>query len=286
MATEAMEATSGVSGRDASPPDSVVPQAAHANVQAPPLLAPGGAPLDPSPAEAVLRDRRASVAVQAWRRMRREPSLMFTTAYLLVSCIGLWANYWFYRAFDLPILEYMQATDYLVAGLRDPVYALVLLLAVGGVFLVSWPDVWRRSHPARVEQLRRHWWGRVVFPNVDLMRWKALRMTPETGIVLAAMWGTAWCTAAYVLDKAQRIRDGGAGRPLEVTLAGNDAPRPGQARLLGTSGAFVFLWWPVEQRAEAVPIESIGRMQVRVPRKVPQVPRPKATASPRAGGTR
>ena len=57
--------------------------------------------------------------VTVWRRLRREPSLMVTVAYLFVSFIGLWSNYWFYRGFGLPVLEYMQASDYLVAGLRD-----------------------------------------------------------------------------------------------------------------------------------------------------------------------
>ena len=83
-----------------------------------------------------------SLAVRAWRRLRREPSLMFTTAYVFVSFIGLWANYWFYRAFELPILEYMHGSDYLVAGLRDPAYGVILLAAVAVVL----PDHLARAH--------------------------------------------------------------------------------------------------------------------------------------------
>lgn len=230
-----------------------------------------GAPAAESHAE-LLRDLRQSLAVRAWRRMRREPSLMFTVAYVFVSCIGLWANYWFYWKFGLPILEYMQASDYLVAGLRDPRYALVLLCAVAFVYVVSWPDTWRRRHPDRVESLRQHWWGRLLFPVHRAFRWKGVGMTPETGIAVAALWATAWATSAYVIDRAEMIRDDGAGQPLEVTLAGDPAPLPGQARLLGSSGAFVFLWWPGERRAEAVPIEGIGRLR--------QLPRAMKPATP------
>lgn len=199
---------------------------------------------------------------------------------MFVSFIGLWANFWFYRDFKLPILEYMQGSDYLVAGLRDPAYGLILLAGVLLVFLVTWPDAWRRNHPERVEQLRRRWWGRVVFPNARLLRWKGVGMTPETGMVFAAFWFTVWAAASYVNAKATYIRDDGSGQPVQVTLAGAAAPMPGQARLLGTSSAFVFLWWPDKRRAEAVPIEGIGRVQT-LPMSVPQLREPaQGTAAP------
>lgn len=205
-------------------------------------------------------DRERSVAVRAWRRLRQEPSLMFTAAYVVASCIGLWANYWFYRRFDLPILEYMHASDYLVAGLRDPAYALVMLVALLIVFAVSWPDTWRRSHPERVARMQAHWWGRLVFPRSKWLRWRGLGLTPETGVVLAAVWGTAWATVWYVQHKAEYIQQG-SGQPVQVTMAGETAPRAGEARLLGTGGAFVFIWWMDARRSEAIPVESIGRLR-------------------------
>lgn len=214
----------------------------------------------PDSAETLARDRERSVVVRAWRRLRQEPSLMFTVAYVAASCIGLWANYWFYRRFDLPILEYMHASDYLVAGLRDPAYALVMLGAVAIVFVVSWPDSWRRNHPERVARMQAHWWGRLVFPRSKWFRWRGVGLVPETGIVLAALWGTAWATVGYVQQKAEHIQKG-SGQPVQVTMAGEAAPRAGEARLLGTGGAFVFIWWLDEQRAEAIPVESIGRLR-------------------------
>lgn len=213
----------------------------------------------PLSAEAALA--REAWAVRAWRRMLREPSLGLSTGYVLVSMIGLWANYWFYRQFGLPILEYMQASDYLVAGLRDPGYALVLALSVTISWLVSWPEMYRKQHPRRVRELQRRWWGRFVFPQSDWFRWTLLRLKPETGIAIVVFMGMALSTCSYVIAKANRIRDEGAGHAVRVTLAGAAAPLPGQARLLGASSAYVFLWWPGARRAEAVPIEGVGRLQ-------------------------
>ncbi len=200
-------------------------------------------------------------AVHVWRRLLREPSLLVTLAYLFVSFIGLWSNYFFYRGFDLPILEYMQASDYLVAGLRDPAYALLLVSSLALVLVITWPETYRRRYPERAEAYRRRWWGRVVFANLRGWSWKGVGLAPETGVVLAVFWGMVWASAAYVANKAQTIREGEAGNIVRVTLAGDVSPQPRAARLLGSTSAFVMLWWPEERVAEAIPIESIARLQ-------------------------
>ncbi|RDZ27805.1 hypothetical protein [Lysobacter silvisoli] len=234
-------------------------------------------PAPPAVADASGAD--VSLALRAWRRLVREPSLGLSAAYVLVSMIGLWANYWFYRQFDLPVLEYMQAGDYLVAGLRDPSYALVLALSVLMSWLVSWPEIYRARHPQRAAAYQRRWWGRLVFPSSDWFRWTLLRLKPETGIALVVFMGMAMTTCSYVISKARLIRDQGSGSVVQVTLAGESAPLPGTARLLGTSSAYVFLWWPDARRAEAVPIESLGRLQALPSRKREPAPASRAPAA-------
>lgn len=200
------------------------------------------------------------VVIRIWRRLLRDPSLAVTLGYVFVSFIGLWSSYWFYRGFRLPILEYMQASDFLVAGLRDPAYAILLFASIGIAAAVSWPETYRREQPERVEAMRQRWWGRYVFSNWKWGRWSSIGMAHETGIVFGVMWGLIAASAAYVSTKGERIRDVGSGHRVEVTLAGDAAAQPQSARLLGTSSAFVFLWWPDRKVAEAVPIESIGRL--------------------------
>ncbi|MGH8429955.1 MAG: hypothetical protein ACREUF_06095, partial [Solimonas sp.] len=138
------------------------------------------------------------------------------------------------------------------------------------------PDTFRRRHPERVQAYRRKWWGRLAFSDFRGMGWKGIGLAHETGIVFAVFWGVVWASAAYVNGKAQDIHDGRAGHVVHVTLAGETAPLPQTARLLGSSSAFVFLWWPQQRVAEAVPIESIGRLQ--------SVARPAATSGQRPAG--
>lgn len=211
-------------------------------------IAPPAAPPDPG------------LAVRLWRKLCREPSLMVTGAYVLVSFFGIWANYWFFRVFDLPILAYMQGSDYLVAGLRDPAYALTIAAMLALTLLLGWPDLWRRSHPERVEALRRRWWWRMVFPDFRWMRWDSVPIRPHTSLTLASLWLALWMTTVYVQLRAERIRDEGAGPIVLVTMHGASAPIPETARLLGTTSAYVFLWWPKTGRADAIPVSSIARL--------------------------
>ncbi|MBC7991212.1 MAG: VOC family protein [Luteimonas sp.] len=220
---------------------------------------PGVAPRDAAQAETSSRTEPASssMALHLLEVLKREPILFVTLAYLFVSFMGLWLSYWFYRRFGLPVLEYMQASDFLVAGLRQPRYAVAIALMVAAAWLATWPLLFRRRHPERVEALRKKWWGRIVFANSKLFRWPG--MSQETGLVVGAFWGSIWLLFAYVVDDAERIRAGG-GNVVQVTLANQSAPLAGDIRLLGTNSAYVFLWWPTERRAEAVPIESISRI--------------------------
>lgn len=237
-----------------------VPAIAH--LGAAPLPAPAdGTPTDWSVLPAV-RGNEDSVVMELWRLLRQEPALIVSAGYVLLSLLGLWSSYFFYLRFQLSILDYLQISDFLVAGLRDPAYAGILgggmLLAI----LVTWPDTLRRRNPDKVEALRaRHWAWRVVFSRSWLTSWDISGLRPLTGVSVAVVCYMALGAAIYSLNKAENIRDAGQGTRVVVHLAGDGAPLPGDARLLGSSSAFVFLWWPQQHRAEAVPISAIKRMQ-------------------------
>lgn len=203
-----------------------------------------------------------SLVLQFVQRVRREPALLFTTAYLLLSMLGLWCSYWFYRGFRLPVLDYLQASDFLVAGVRDPVYALVLLVGVAIVLLVSWPETLRLRNPARVRALcARHRGWRLLFTPSALTSWQSTGLRPLTAMVAAVGLTMVAGSALYVSSRAQAIRQDDAGNPVLVQFSGQPSTALRPARLLGTSSAFVFLWWPDQQRAEAVPIATIARLQ-------------------------
>lgn len=203
-----------------------------------------------------------SWVLAAWRWACREPALLFTTAYVLVAFLGLWSSYWFYRGFGIAILDYLQASDYLVAGLRDPAYLLIFASGVLLAVLVSWPDTLRRRYPARIDALRRQrWWWRALFPRARLMSWDGVGIHPVTGISVVVASFMLFGAAGYMLTKAERLREHGSGAPMQVHLTGDAQPLPQLARLLGTSNSFVYLWWPQQRRAEAVPIAAVRRLQ-------------------------
>lgn len=146
--------------------------------------------------------------------------------------------------------------------MRDPVYALVLLVGVAIVLLVSWPETLRLRNPARVRALcARHRGWRLLFTPSALTSWQSTGLRPLTAMVAAVGLTMVAGSALYVSSRAQAIRQDGAGNPVLVQFSGQLSTPLRPARLLGTSSAFVFLWWPDQQRAEAVPIATIARLQ-------------------------
>lgn len=194
-----------------------------------------------------------SVVSRLWDVFRREPMLLVTCSYLFVSIVGLWDLYWFYRRFDIPILEFLQSSDYFVAGLRRPTY----LLLLGGTLLASmvalWPERWRRRHPERVAVLDRRWWFRALFPRRDDW-WAYFGLHPETMATLTALFTMGLVLFFHSTARAERIH-AGSGGAVEVRTVGGALD--GDWRMLGTSSAYVFLWDPRRRQAEVVPIEAL-----------------------------
>jgi len=62
------------------------------------------------------------------RTLRREPALVITLTYVLVAMAGIFYDYAFYRQFDIPALSLSQISDFLGAGIQQPM-AIVLVLS-------------------------------------------------------------------------------------------------------------------------------------------------------------
>lgn len=201
--------------------------------------------------------------------LRREPALSITLGYLLLSLIGLWSSYCFYRVFRIPILEYMQPGDFLVAGVRQPMNLLWLLLMALVSVPAYWPTYYRLRHPERVERFRRHWFGRLIFSRyVDPFRRRRwFDLSPEATILLGLLLGGGSLIMAYSGDRAEALLQGG-GQAVRVTLADGGSPLRGSARLLGTTSGYVYLYWPDNGRTEVLVQEGVSRIEV-LPRRVP-----------------
>lgn len=196
-------------------------------------------------------------------RVGREPALLLSLAYLLVGFLGLWGSYWFYRGFDVPILSYLQVSDYLVAGFRQPMYLAWLLGGLALALLVSWPDTISRRHPAQVEALRQqHWVWRSVFARMPFSSWESWGTGPLGGILQVVALMLLLLSSFFMQDKARRIIDGEPVHRVRVHLVGDAKPQLAEAELLGTSAAFVYLWWPASQRVEILPLGAVRKLTV------------------------
>lgn len=206
----------------------------------------------------------------AWliEELKEDPAHAVTLAYLSISILGVWGSYWFFNSFGVAILDYMSPSDYLTAGLRDPSHLIVVVLAYLMARWVSWPHrVWLRdptAYPAfrAASRLKRTFLPEKPDRFAGWMRrtfgWGGFT---AIGAVMYGVLTLSLCLSMVVaVNKAETVRRGG-GHLVRVTMAGEQMPQAGTARMLGTVGDFVFLYWPETRQAEAVSLESAARIE-------------------------
>lgn len=224
--------------------------------------APHGQPRAIGAPDAAGYANRPAWGLRVLQRLAGEPALAIPVGYLFVCAVGLWSSHWYYRALGIPVLEYYQASDFLVAGLRDP-FNFLAVAAMVAIGLLSYSSAWYElRQPQRVAALRRHWWGRLWFNRYasPLRRRRWYDVAPETVLVLGVLLGGGALMVRHAVDRAEALRAGG-GAPLRITLQGEATPLQGTARLAGTSAGHLFLVWPANGRTEALPAESVARIE-------------------------
>ncbi|GAA4863222.1 hypothetical protein [Luteimonas vadosa] len=195
------------------------------------------------------------------------PALLVGVAYLGSALIGIWSSYWFYRSFGIPVVQYFQFSDFLIAGLRDPVSIVSLGALLAALGLSYLPTVYESRRPEAVRGFRRHWWGRLVFPKwgSPFIDRKWYELSPGTTLAIALVFGSGALIQSHARDKADALLAGG-GQPIRLMLSGESRPLVGQARLLGTSSGYTFLYWPANGRTEVIAQGELGRIEV-LPRR-------------------
>jgi len=225
-----------------------------------PRIDPVGPPLATETA-AASAPAAPSIVVRLLGVLKREPVLFITVAYLFVSFLGLWSSFWFYRRFDVPILEYMQSSDFFVAGLRRPQFMLLLGVSLFWLWLSAWPMRWVEGNHERADDYRRnHWWGKYLFP--EPRSWQGLWGVRSETMLLVAFLGLAlYVVYTFSVVSAKDIlRERDKTHRVKVSLS-MEGSTPTVASLLGTTSAFVFLWRGDTRRSEVVPIESIAKIE-------------------------
>ena len=199
--------------------------------------------------------------------LRREPAVAITLGYLLVAMAGIFYNYWFYRAFDIPVLTLSQISDFLVAGLQQPM-ALLLVLST---FPLCWVmDLYnKRSRIKHVHDLARlralaapSPWQRM---RRRFLEWRIgeMRYTQLSYVAVVAVYGWAF-VGIYAKYRAEAVKRGDVSEVrvwLNGDSAGIAAGQPATWSYLGAVANYVFVYDRGEGRALVLPVNAIARLQ-------------------------
>ncbi|MEO7200001.1 MAG: hypothetical protein ABIY56_07280 [Dokdonella sp.] len=194
------------------------------------------------------------------RYLLRQPAIAFSVAYVLTSLLGMWGSYWYYREFGIPILAFLQAPDYVVAGLHDPVYFAIALGSVLLAWMLNLPLKRRQRDPEAFARMQASWGWRLMYP-----RW-LYSGSVRTGIstLLGVVWMILWIVLSYAQAKARADLRGDGPRVELALIAAPASQTP--ALLLGSTSSYVLVYWPELGRAEAIPLTSVSRMGFVPPR--------------------
>jgi hypothetical protein len=202
------------------------------------------------------------------RTLRREPALVITLTYLLVAMAGIFYDYAFYRQFDIPALSLSQISDFLAAGIQEPI-AIVLVLST---FPICWLfdriNLWgRRRRAAEGERLKAMpsptWWQRRRLAFIVTMNDRRNYMRLVYALVIVAY---AWTfVSGYAQYKAEAVK---RGEGLEVDVRMNDgavlatASGGGKPWLyLGAISQYVFVYDRDAGRAKILPTNAIAAIE-------------------------
>jgi hypothetical protein len=201
------------------------------------------------------------------RTLRREPALVITLTYLLVAMAGIFYDYAFYRQFDIPVLSLSQISDFLGAGIQEPM-AIVLVLS-------TFPLCWlfdrinirgRRRRAAEGERLKAMpsltWWQqrRLAF-IVGMNERRTYMRVMYVVIVVAYAWTFVSNYAGHRAEAVKRgeapeVRIRSSGGDWIPTQAGGETPW----LYLGAISQYVFVYDREARRSRIVPVNAIGEI--------------------------
>ncbi len=219
---------------------------------APDALAEEHAALDRDEAEFM----RLRVIAPVW--LRENPGLVLSGIYVAASIIGVLYHFLLFRRFGVNVLEFSEASDFLMVVVRDPLTVALALLGIPFYLvygaLTTPLSRWGRRHFAtlrstpekrrKLHESMRPWW--------PLMQGAFIGIYAILFVMLYSTW------------RAKQIRAGDF-RKVAVEYK-TDSPRPdGSLRdegqgLLGTTARFVFLYDQANRRTEVVPLDAISRL--------------------------
>lgn len=200
------------------------------------------------------------------RMLRREPAVAITIGYLLVAMAGIFYNVSFYRQFDIPVLTLSQVSDFLVAGVQQPM-ALVLVLSTLPVCWIM--DFFntraRRKDAARLERVRASG-DRSFLARLRMRYWswrvEQLWSMQVMYFIVVILYGWIF-VSLYARDRADAVHQGRATQ-VRVWLNGDSNGLVSQSptwTYLGAVANYVFLYDPASRKSVVLPVNNVARIE-------------------------
>jgi hypothetical protein len=186
----------------------------------------------------------------AARISREHPTLLLTLVYLGLTFIGLVHDLWFYLYFKINILDFSETSDFLLAAIRNPLVIILSIVPVGLMVIVQRiSNVFRssRSYPRLARKYE------IAFQNNLGFR---VLLYGSFVAVYAILF-----TQLYAFNEARRIKAGKAGHKMAF-MRTDGIVSDEQPVLLGTTGKFLFLYYPSRKATEIVPIDNAAVLTV------------------------
>jgi hypothetical protein len=180
----------------------------------------------------------------AWVLAREHPTLGLTLAYLALTFVGMIHDLWFYFYFKINILDFSETSDFLLAAIRNPLVILLSLLPIALLFVLQRVRATARKKSTRYDALSR---------KFDNSRWNS---------VSSRLFIYGWFVVVYAIVFTQLYAEWESGRVKSgkgrrVAFVRNDGViSDEQPILLGTTGKFLFLYYPSRKATEIVPIDN------------------------------
>jgi hypothetical protein len=211
--------------------------------------------LDPVPPPSEAEDWeiwRLRLGVPKW--LRDNPGLAISVMYVGASLVGVVYLFQFFRRFRLNVLEFTDASDFLMVVVREP---LTIALALAGI-PVYW--LYMRSSVFVTSRVYRRW-PRLRGSPEKREKGRALmrKFVPSLQVAFISVYALLF-TLLYSAWQASRVR---AGEFPKVTVEYKvDALRaePFTATVIGSTARFLFVYRAETKRAEAIPFDSIARL--------------------------
>jgi hypothetical protein len=184
------------------------------------------------------------------RIIREHPTLMLTLLYLALTFVGVVHDFFFYLYFKINVLDYSETGDFLLAALRNPLAVILAMVPIPLFVIVRrWGQTLRKK-------------SRTYERYQDQLNRMGLSSLPAraAGAAIFILVYIVLFTELYAFSEAQRMHEGKGHR---VAFLRNDGiASDEQPILLGTTGKFIFLYYPSRKATEIVPIDNTTALTV------------------------